>query len=258
MKIALVGYGKMGRMIEVEAKKKGFSISATIDSYAKDASHFISTPDELQNALRETKPDVIIEFTHPEAVLENISAILPLGIPLVVGTTGWLSKLDEVKNLVKKNQSTLFYAANFSIGVNLFYKVVSEAAKTFASYEDYDVALWEAHHKQKADSPSGTALELAKKVMENYPRKNEMVFDAFHTKPEDNQLHVSSTRYGFEPGTHKVFFDSNADTIELIHRARSREGFALGAVHAASWIFESLVSGKIQKGSVYSMDDMLS
>lgn len=258
MNVALLGYGKMGKIIEKQAEEKGFIISATIDSYAKDASHKITSSDDLKKALLEIKPDVIIEFTHPDAVLENIKTIVPLGIPLVVGTTGWLSKLDEVKKLVAEYKSSLFYAANFSIGVNLFYKVVSQAAKAFASYEDYDVALWEAHHRQKADSPSGTALELAKKVMAEYPQKTEMVFDAFHQKPQADQLHVSSTRLGSVPGTHKVYFDSAADTIELTHTARSREGFALGAVHAASWLFESLSKGKIEKGFVYSMDDMLS
>lgn len=258
MKIALLGYGKMGHMIEVEAKKKGFEISATIDSYAKDASHFISSPADIVAALQETKSEVVIDFTHPDAAFENIKAIIPLGIPLVVGTTGWLSHLDEVQNLVAKHSSSLFYAANFSIGVNLFYKVVAEAAKVFSSYDDYDVALWEAHHNQKADSPSGTALELAKLVLKNHSGKTEMHFDAFHEKPKAHQLHVSSTRCGSVPGTHTVFFDSNADSIELLHRARSREGFALGAVHAASWLFDGLKKGSVQKGRVYTMEDMLS
>ncbi len=257
MNIALVGYGKMGHIIENIAKQKGHTIVATIDTFAHDASHKVSNLEELAKAVTDSKPDAIIEFTHPEAVLENIKTLLPLGIPVVVGTTGWAKHVPEVADLAKKHSNALFYAANYSIGVNMFYKVVESAAKLMSNYDEYDVALWEAHHTQKADSPSGTALDLAKAIMRGNAKKTETVIDAFHEKPQAHQLHVSSTRVGSVPGTHTVFFDSMADTIELTHTARNREGFALGAVLASSWLFEGVQNGKLSKGNLYTMDDML-
>ncbi len=257
MNIALVGYGKMGHIIEGIAKQKGHTVVATIDNYANDATHKISNNEELAQAIKNSNPDAIIEFTHPNAVLENIKTILPLGIPVVVGTTGWAQYVEEVSELAKKHTNALFYAANYSIGVNMFYKIVEEASKLMANYDEYDVALWEAHHTQKADSPSGTALDLAKAVMRGNTKKTETVIDAFHEKPQSHQLHVSSTRVGSVPGTHTVFFDSMADTIELTHTARNREGFALGAVLASAWLFNGVQNGNLTKGSLYTMDDML-
>ncbi len=257
MNIALVGYGKMGHIIENIAKQKGHSVVATIDTFAQDATHKTSNQEELAKAIAESKVDAIIEFTHPDAVLENIKTILPLGIPLVVGTTGWAKHVEEVADLAKKYNNALFYAANYSIGVNMFYKIVEEASKLMSNYEEYDVALWEAHHTQKADSPSGTAHDLAKAVMKGNTNKTEIVIDAFHSKPQAHQLHVSSTRVGSVPGTHTVFFDSMADTIELTHTARNREGFALGAVLASAWLFEGVQNNKLSKGNLYTMDDML-
>ena len=147
-------------------------------------------------------------------------------------------------------------AGNFSIGVNMFYKIVEEAAKIMAEYKDYDVATWELHHNQKADSPSGTALEIARRVQLGYKNKTEIVTDAFHERPSANQLHVSSTRCGNVPGTHKVFFDGTADTIELTHTARSREGFAVGAVDALAKRDAALKSGKVKRGALYGWDDL--
>lgn len=257
MKIALVGYGKMGHMIETFAKKRGNSIVATIDSYANDASVKASTPEEIAKAVKESGAEGVIEFTHPDAVLNNIKALLPTGIPLVVGTTGWNAHLDTVGQWAKDANCSLFYAANYSVGVNLFYKIVEAAASLIKDFDEYDCAVWEAHHAQKADSPSGTALEIAKYIMANNPKKTEIVKDAFHSKPKANQLHVSSTRIGNVPGTHKVYFDSLADTIELTHTARSREGFALGAVRAMEWLFEGLKDNSLTKGLLYTMSDML-
>lgn len=257
MKIALVGYGKMGHMIETFAKKRGNTIVATIDSYAKDASIQASSPEEIAKAVKESGAEGIIEFTHPDAVLNNINALLPLGIPLVVGTTGWNAHLDKVAEWAKEANCCLFHAANYSVGVNLFYKIVEEAAALINDFDEYDSAIWEAHHNQKADSPSGTALEIAKRLMANMPRKTEIVTDAFHSKPMPQQLHVSSTRVGSVPGTHTVYFDSAADTIELTHTARSREGFALGAVRAMEWLYDGLSKGSLTKGQFYTMSDML-
>ncbi len=257
MNIAIVGYGKMGHMIEAEALKRGVGIAATIDIFAPDASCRIKNQSELSDAVKYSGADAVIEFTSPDAVLGNIESIVPTGIPVIVGTTGWLSKLETVRSLVEKHNSCLFYAANYSIGVNLFYKIVREAGILFSQYDEYDAAIWEAHHTQKADSPSGTALDIAKHLMSVYKKKTELVTDAFHEAPKPHQLHVSSTRFGSEPGTHTVFFDSKADTVELTHRARSREGFAVGAVRAAQWMTEQLHAQKISRGKLYTMENML-
>jgi len=257
MKIALVGYGKMGHMLEQAAISLGHQIVATIDSFAPDASVKVTNSTEIVKAVQESGAEGIIEFTHPKAVIENIQALIPLKLPLVVGTTGWYDNLDKIKDLVKKENSALFYSPNYSIGVNMFYKMVEHASTLMAQYDEYDCAVWEAHHNQKADSPSGTALAVAKAVMNGNPAKTEMVFDAFHQKPEHNQLHVSSTRCGSIPGTHKVFFDSPADTIEITHTARSREGFAMGAVRCLNWLSAGISDGFLTVGNVYTMKDFL-
>lgn len=258
MKIALVGYGKMGHMIEQCALRDGHEIVATIDTFANDASVKVDNGDTaaIVRAVKSSGAEGIIEFTHPAVVIENIKALLPLGLPLVVGTTGWNDKHEEIAAFAKEVGGTIMTAGNFSIGVNMFYKIVEEAAKIMADYSDYDVATWEAHHNQKADSPSGTALEIARRVMIGNPSKTEMVFDAFHERPKANQLHVSSTRCGNIPGTHKVFFDGTADTIELTHTARSREGFAVGAVKSLAKLDSSIKTGRLQKGALYGWNDL--
>ncbi|MCR5699666.1 MAG: 4-hydroxy-tetrahydrodipicolinate reductase, partial [Treponemataceae bacterium] len=256
MKIAMIGYGKMGHMIKEIAQKMGHEV-VSIDAFDKTADYLAETPESVAKAVKECKADVAIEFTHPKSVLGNMKAIIPTKIPLVVGTTGWYDKMDEVEKLVKDSDGSLFWAGNFSIGVNMFYRIVENAARLMAQYDEYDTAIWEAHHNQKADSPSGTAIEIAKRVMAQMPSKTEIVDDAFRSRPEKNQLHVSSTRIGSVPGTHKVFFDSPADTIELTHTVRNREGLALGAVRAAEWLKTNIDNGKLGKGKVFTMDDFL-
>ncbi|MCR4735177.1 MAG: 4-hydroxy-tetrahydrodipicolinate reductase [Treponema sp.] len=258
MKIAFVGYGKMGHMMEQCAKKAGHEVVATIDVFAEDASVKVANgdTDAIVRAIKSSGAEGVIEFTHPSAVVENIKAILPLGLPLVVGTTGWNDKYTEIDAYAAKVGGTIMTAGNFSIGVNMFYKIVEEAAKIMSEYQDYDVSTWEMHHNQKADSPSGTALEIARRVMNGNPRKTEIVTDAFHERPAANQLHVSSTRCGNVPGTHKVFFDGTADTIELTHTARSREGFAVGAVESLVKLDSALKSGKLTKGKLYGWSDL--
>lgn len=258
MKIALVGYGKMGHMIHSCALAAGHEVVATIDVMACDAMFKIEKGDSarLAQIVKESGAEGIIEFSHPSSVIENLNTLIPLKLPVVVGTTGWAKNEDEIENLCKTSGGTAMRSSNFSIGVNMFYKIVEEAAKIMAEYSDYDVAVWEAHHNQKADSPSGTALEVAKRVMKGNPKKTEMVFDAFHEKPEPCQLHVSSTRVGFVPGTHTVFFDSPADEIEITHRARNREGFAKGSVLALEKLATALSSGKLEKGHLYGMADL--
>lgn len=258
MKIALVGYGQMGHMIEQCAKKIGHQIVATIDPVASDATNKIPTgnAEALVKVVIDSGAEGIIEFSHPLAVMDNIKALLPLKLPLVVGTTGWKDYEAEVAKIAASTGGTIMRSANFSVGVNMFYRIVEEAAKLFASFDEYDTALWEAHHNLKADSPSGTALELAKRIMIANSSKTEMVFDAFHQRPQPHQLHVSSTRVGSVPGTHKVFFDSPADTIEITHTARSREGFAFGAVHALEKLTAAIANGSLKTGAIYGMEDL--
>ncbi len=258
MKIALVGYGKMGHMIEQCAKRAGHQVVVTIDVIAEDASVKVPAGDAaaVAAAVKSSGAEGVIEFTHPSTVLANIKALLPLGLPLVVGTTGWNDKHAEIAGYAKEVGGTIMTAGNFSIGVNMFYRIVEEAAKIMADFDDYDVATWEMHHNQKADSPSGTALEIARRVQKAYTEKTEIVTDAFHERPAANQLHVSSTRCGNVPGTHKVYFDGTADTIELTHTARSREGFAVGAVNCLVKLDSLLKAGKLAKGNLYGWDDL--
>ncbi|WP_191016080.1 4-hydroxy-tetrahydrodipicolinate reductase [Treponema zioleckii] len=258
MKIALVGYGKMGHMIETAAKSLGHEVVVTVDVAAKDASALVSAGDyaAVAEAVKKSGAEGVIEFSHPSAVIGNLNALIPLGIPVVVGTTGWAKNEAEISSLLEKTNGVAMRSSNFSIGVNTFYKIVEEAAKLLSEYSEYDVAVWEAHHNQKADSPSGTALEIARRVMKGNSSKTEMVFDAFHERPKANELHVSSTRIGSVPGTHTVFFDSPADSIELTHRARSREGFARGSVVALEKLVAKLASGELSRGKLYGMEDL--
>ncbi len=253
MKIALVGFGKMGHMLASAAERRGHEIVLTADPFADDASVKSSDPAETARAAAASGAQGIIEFTHPSSVLGNIRALLPLGIPLVVGTTGWNDSIPEVRELAEKSRGHLLHSANFSLGVNLFYRIVAEAAKLFAGFDEYDEAVFEAHHNKKADSPSGTALELASIILKNCPKKTEIVTSPFDRQPKPEELHVSSVRIGAVPGTHKVIFDSLPDTIELTHRARSREGFALGAVCGLEWLVSAADS---RAPGLFTMDDV--
>lgn len=257
MKLALIGYGKMGHLIGQAAESRGHTVVCTVDLFAKDATCITSDPHEMVQSIKASLADGVIEFTHPASVMSNIMAVVPTGIPLVVGTTGWKDRLPEVEELVRLNRSSLLHASNFSIGVNLFYRMVSEAARLMSAFEEYDVALFEAHHNQKADSPSGTALDLARRILANTPRKDKLVVDTFDRKPEPGELHLASVRLGAVPGTHTVWFDSAADTIELKHTARNREGFAMGAVRAMEWLVAPDAAGR-QKTGVFTVDEVYS
>lgn len=258
MKIALVGYGKMGHMLEQSALSFCHDVVTTIDVFAQDAKVKIQNGESkaVADAVASSGAEGIIEFTHPSSVLENIKALLPLKIPMVVGTTGWNDKKNEVAALAAKCSGTIMTSANFSIGVNVMYRIVEEAARLINNFSEYDAAIWEMHHNQKADSPSGTALEIANHLLSEFKRKNSIVTNEFKEKPLPSQLHVSSTRCGSVPGTHKVFFDSEADTIEISHTARSRKGFANGAVHALENLCSMLKDGRLKSGSLYGMNDV--
>lgn len=223
-RLALVGYGQMGREIERLAADRGFRVAARYDS---------RTP--LGHEPGE-EFDVAVEFTRPAMVLANIEQLLMWRKPVVVGTTGWLDRLQDVEALVDRYEGRLIYASNFSIGVNIFFRLLRESTRLFDEQEMYDVAVQEIHHTRKADSPSGTALTAAGILLDGLRRKESILTEASHGQIPPDVLHVTSQRLGSTVGTHIVTFDSEADTLELTHRARNRSGFALGALFAARWI----------------------
>ena len=243
MDIAIIGYGKMGQIVGRIAKDRGINVKAIIDPHSADADFSEINEESLEGV------DVCIEFSLPEAALGNVKKIAALKKNLVLATTGWYDKLDEVKKIVKKSGIGFMYASNFSIGVNAFFRIVAEAAKVMNNLEEYDVMGYEMHHNRKKDSPSGTAKSISEILLENIKRKDKLVEDKLDRKIEDNELHFASVRGGDIPGTHSVVFDSSADTIELKHTARTRDGFALGSVMAAEWL-------KGKKG-FFSIDDMM-
>lgn len=230
MKVALIGYGQMGQMIDKMALQAGVEVVARIDPLHLSASHRQANAESLEGA------EAAICFTAPEVALENIEQVLEAKTPLVMGTTGWLDHKDEVAKKVEQAGVGMVYSSNFSIGVNLFFHLAVEAAKTFDPFEMYDVLAHESHHRLKKDSPSGTALTLGELLVENLSRKTKLVTERLDRRPEPDELHFASMRGGHIPGTHSVVFDSEFDSIELTHTARSRGGFASGALVAAKWI----------------------
>lgn len=234
MRIALIGYGKMGKEIEAAALAAGDTIVQKFD---------IDRPADVES-LKDA--DVCIEFSTPQTVVSNIHLALKAQKDIVVGTTGWYDQLPELKNQVAN--SGLLYSANFSVGVNLYFRIVAAAAELMRNAPDYDPYVHELHHRQKADSPSGTALRVADILMKRVDRKKTIVTQRMDGKIAPDALHVTSTRVGTFAGTHTVGFDSEADLIEITHTARSRKGFALGALRAAHWLHG-------RKG-VYTMDDV--
>ena len=213
MKIALIGYGAMGKLIRTLAENKSHEIAVVIDEADANLS-----AERLAEKLRGA--DAAIDFSTAEAVRRNVEACLLAGVPLVEGTTGWNAEREAINNLVEAENGAFVFGANFSIGVNLFYRIADFAAELFSKFEDYEAFIEEQHHSRKKDAPSGTALKLKEIVAEHIQK----------------DFSVSSTRAGAIPGTHRVGFDGAADQILLEHAARSREGFASGAILAAEWI----------------------
>ncbi len=242
MNIAIIGYGKMGHEIEKVAKAKGTAVR-TVDPNNDSADYKEINEESMKDA------DVCLDFTHPDSVIGNIEKISKFKKNIVAGTTGWYGRMDEVKKIIKDAKIGLIWSGNFSIGVNIYFKIIENAAKIMNKISDYDVFVHELHHNRKADSPSGTAVMIGKILTDNIERKNKVVTEELKRKINPEELHISSTRGGSIPGTHTVSFDSPADTIELKHTARSREGFALGAVIAAQWIQN--------KKGFYDIDDLM-
>lgn len=250
MKLALIGYGKMGKMIEQIAHARGHEIAVVVDPFAHDFPSRALSSKTVKEANFDSI-DAAIEFTQPATAVENITALAKKKIPTVVGTTGWHDKMDEVRKAVETSGSSLLWASNFSIGVNLFYRIAWYAAELMNNFDEYDAGGFEVHHNKKMDSPSGTAKTLAEGVISKMTRKNKIVWETMNRKPEADELHFPSLRMGSVPGTHSLFFDSPADTIEITHTARSREGFASGAVQAAEWLAAE------ERLGIYTIDDML-
>ena len=271
MKIILAGYGKMGRLLETRLMEKGHTVLAAVDPSFNKSSHkgandpakgmvypsealaYVTLDDALKGPTGKSlkDADVVIEFSQPGAAAENLLFLANEKIPTVTGTTGWYEKLPDISRAVNDAGTSLLWAPNFSLGVNLFYRIAAYAAKLIDPFADYDVAGCETHHNKKADSPSGTAKTLVEQVLAQMTRKKKAVYEMLDRPPAADELHYASVRVGSVPGTHSLIFDSAADTIEITHSARNREGLADGAIVAAEWLVAKKRTG------VFTMDDAL-
>lgn len=220
--LALVGYGKMGKMIESLINPNDFNLTGKFDVINPAAEY-----------LKE-KTDVAIEFSTPQAVLGNIEFLSSKGINIVCGTTGWYDRADEVKKIIEKNGTGFIYASNFSVGVNIYFQVIKKAAKLFDKFPQYEIAIEETHHTQKLDKPSGTAIRIADYLAEGISRKKQFTSD--NPEPKEDEINIVSRRIEAVVGNHKAVFESPADTIIIEHNAKSRTGFAAGALLAAKFI----------------------
>ncbi|MGZ8545645.1 MAG: 4-hydroxy-tetrahydrodipicolinate reductase [Flavisolibacter sp.] len=236
MKIALIGYGKMGQMIETLATEQGHEIVLRI--------HIDNTGEFTRENI--SAADVAIEFTGPESAYENVIKCLEFGVPVVSGSTGWNQQLDSAKQLCLEKNGSFLHASNFSIGVNIFFEINTLLARLMAKQPAYSVSMKEVHHTQKKDAPSGTAVTLAEQVIEHISTLKSWTNDP---SPTPGQLSIESIREDPAPGTHFVKYQSEVDEIEIIHTAHSRKGFALGAILAAEYISE--------KKGIFSMKDVL-
>ena len=230
MKIALLGYGKMGKVIERIALERGHEIVLKKDEF--------NTFDGLENA------DVAIDFSAPSIAVEYISSAINHGVPVISGTTGWLENYHQIETLCNEKNAAFLYGSNFSLGVNLFFELNDYLARIMAKFKDYKVSMEEIHHTQKLDKPSGTAISLANAIINQTDKNNWSI-----ENPKEDDVFINVKRIDDVPGTHSVFYNSDVDFIEIKHVAHNREGFALGAVIAAEWI--------IGKKGVFSMKDVL-
>lgn len=228
MKLALLGSGRMGREVERLAHATGHEIVVSLDSQTNPGG------DALRDAVADA--DVVLDFTRPEAALRNIEDVARAGLPMVVGTTGWYDEIDKVREIVRTQGTGLVWAANFSIGAQALLRLVEHAAKFLDRFEEYDPYVVEHHHRGKRDTPSGTGLRLAEKIIASMSRKDQSLSGNPEGRIPLRAVHVASVRAGEAFGQHKVGFDAAAESIELTHTARSREGFARGALYAAEWI----------------------
>lgn len=236
MKIALIGYGKMGHAIEEIALQRGHEIVLKVGIENIQ----VNTLDNIRKA------DVAIEFTGPEVAFDNVIKCLEAGVPVVSGSTGWLQRFEEAKEYCTKKNGALLYSSNYSIGVNIFFAINKKLAELMAPHKEYDVLLTEIHHTQKKDAPSGTAITLAEGILQSIEQKKKWV-NEISNKPEE--LQIISERIDPAPGTHTIIYTSDIDDIEIKHTAHNRKGFATGAVLAAEFLHN--------KKGIYSMSDVL-
>jgi 4-hydroxy-tetrahydrodipicolinate reductase len=248
MKIALIGYGKMGKTIENIAIGRGHEVVLRLD---------VNNPEDFEKL---PEADVAIEFTRPESAVGNLEKCIAAGVPVVCGTTGWLKSFDAISLKTKEQNSGFFYASNYSIGVNIFFEINRKLAEMMQTQPQYDVKMTEVHHTQKLDAPSGTAISLAQGILQSITRKDNWICPEDTHSPNviardeateggNNSIVITAKRIDPAPGIHIVTYDSPIDTIEISHTAHSREGFATGAVLAAEWL--------VGKKGVFSMKDML-
>ncbi len=230
MKIAVIGYGAMGKLVRAAAETRGHQIVAAIDPKAPGATATNISPATLAGA------EVAIDFSLPSSAVENIRQLCAAHTSVVIGTTGWYEKLDEVKQLVDNASVGLLYSANFSVGVHLFLKIVEEAARLVNAHAEFDIWGHEIHHYNKADSPSGTARSIEKIILAHVERKTAVVENKLDRRIEPHELHYSSTRAGAVNFSHTVGLDSPSDSITITHAARNRNGYAEGAVQTAEWL----------------------
>ena len=254
MNIALIGFGKMGKLLEVKSIGGGSRVLAIVDPYIPLDKTSLGTPVfKFPEALLELREnlDLAIEFTHPDTAPENLLFLEKEKIMSVTGTTGWYARLPEISAEVEKAGTSLFWAPNFSLGMNLFYLLAEYAAGIFDPFPEYDVGGFESHHNKKADSPSGTARIIAEKMLAKMTRKKKTVYEKLDRPTAADELHFASLRMGSMPGIHSVIFDSQADTVELTHTLRNRDGLADGALKAAEWLCAQ------KRAGVFTMDDMI-
>jgi 4-hydroxy-tetrahydrodipicolinate reductase len=236
MKIALIGYGKMGKAIEEIALQKGYEIVLKINDE--------NLPDFTKENLQQC--DVAIEFTNPESAIENMQTCINAGVPVVCGSTGWVGHEEEVKKYCTENNGSLLYSSNFSIGVNIFFEINKRLASLMAQQNGYNVSIEETHHTQKKDAPSGTAITIAQQIISERSDKNNWTLNPL---PANDEIAIESKRIDPAPGTHHVRYTSAIDDMEIIHTAHSRKGFAAGALAAAEFI--------VGKKGIFSMSDVL-
>ena len=230
MKVAIVGYGKMGKQIEKSLKDRNIAVTSVVDKFV-DGVKFRSIDAESMKDV-----DVAIDFSSTEEVIDRIRLYNEFGISVVMGTTGWYDKIDKVKEMIS-DRIGFIWSGNFSIGVHIFFRIIKESSKFFNNFDEYDALGYEIHHNEKKDSPSGTELMIGDIMLSEMSAKKEIVTSCLDRKIDKSEIHLSSVRGGYFPGTHTVLFDSAADTIELTHTARNRDGFAKGAVRVAEWLY---------------------
>ena len=241
MRIGLIGYGRMGHEVEEAALKRGHSVVLTID---------VNNPEDLnkENLVR-LGVDVMIEFSSPTSAFENVSKCLNCGVPVVSGTTGWTDKYEIAANICKKNDTSFIHSSNFSIGVNIFFKLNAALSAFLSEYNDYKVSLEEIHHIKKLDAPSGTAITTAERIIDSSQNYNGWYLKTEDIETFENKVPIVAIREGSVPGTHSVVWDSPIDSITITHQAKNRKGFATGAVVAAEYICK-------RKG-IYTMSEVL-